>query len=686
MEFLPELDVGGATDAVRGIADLRNHLPINTSSSSNSTLVPAVTTFPMHTLCTGPAGLVLMMQHLFDASNEVGDRFTPIFFPSVKEIIDFSFLEGLIALGRQHANFARWFEPPTHRSPEAINSPPSNKFNIVMLTELDNPTVPIGISGTLVARLLYIVRSVVRSRPDLTDNFIKLGGFNMIRNIFVSNVNYSETVKQMFCEVVGDLQNDPPILKKFIELDYISILLSFTKCRNEGLRNFSISLVDTLRQLAPGKSLIKHSKENSCTKTIVAMIEEKDYSNKRTLCNSINELLQSGDSTFKDEFMQPVNLLPFLSTLKMLLMDKEEMQKPGLQSPHSDTWWLAYTMIAALGMAVGGSAERQIILGKDTEVIPLLIDTLSYSLHDETMSPQLVSAIYKSVARVLHENAIQIYRHPQGVQLLFDYVSIFLAKTDRRKSDWEGAWGMGYMAIIQAVHSSLRNIISDDIREQLWNHFVALVAIFESPLASNIPFENIVSMNNYFHGVITLPVYKDDLAKNLQWVLKCCCHRGPQGFPYLTLISDLQSRNGLIHIKFPSSFMDKIDDFCDTHLDAIRRIIHSLRGSLREIPEDCKENLQWVTTKITAGTLFSKLIAKKSGFKNLEELKSNPISKPPKKGSGSSSSSSAEQKVCGNPACYNHQNLKACGRCKVVYYCGTFCQKEHWKMHKKDCK
>jgi len=41
------------------------------------------------------------------------------------------------------------------------------------------------------------------------------------------------------------------------------------------------------------------------------------------------------------------------------------------------------------------------------------------------------------------------------------------------------------------------------------------------------------------------------------------------------------------------------------------------------------------------------------------------------------------------PECANcsteDDTLRKCGRCKLVVYCGTECQRQHWKAHKKDC-
>jgi len=41
-----------------------------------------------------------------------------------------------------------------------------------------------------------------------------------------------------------------------------------------------------------------------------------------------------------------------------------------------------------------------------------------------------------------------------------------------------------------------------------------------------------------------------------------------------------------------------------------------------------------------------------------------------------------EQKKCANPSCYNDASMK-CSRCKCVSYCGSDCQKIHWKSHHK---
>jgi hypothetical protein len=41
---------------------------------------------------------------------------------------------------------------------------------------------------------------------------------------------------------------------------------------------------------------------------------------------------------------------------------------------------------------------------------------------------------------------------------------------------------------------------------------------------------------------------------------------------------------------------------------------------------------------------------------------------------------------CAKPAEEGVVALKACSRCKTVYYCGSDCQKNHWKAHKAECK
>lgn len=409
------MDVGNLTTAVNALADLRNHLPTPSSSSSSSSFSPAaVVDFPKNTQCIGPAGLILMIQNLFDSTDEIGDTFTPIFPPSVKKALGLPFLEGFIAVGYQHANFERWAAV----SPAAgsnTRSGPLSVMNIQILTELDNRQAPIGFGGTMVARVLYLVRATLKTRPDLTKDFIKLGGVHMMKGMFSSSstsLKYADTVQKMFCEVVGDFQNDPLLLKKFLELDFASILLSFAKeGKNDIVRRFSISLVDSLRGKASFKALQKNSKENSCAALMTAMVEIDDLYEKTQLVYSLNEIL-SVQPALKEEFMLPCNCDPFVRLLKTLLSDREKLMQQGSSANEgqSQAWWLASAMITSLGTAVGGSAERQRYLGRDLEVIPLLIEALSWNLRKENMSTQIVATLYKAVARtegtLSHNNKI----------------------------------------------------------------------------------------------------------------------------------------------------------------------------------------------------------------------------------------------------------------------------------------
>lgn len=41
---------------------------------------------------------------------------------------------------------------------------------------------------------------------------------------------------------------------------------------------------------------------------------------------------------------------------------------------------------------------------------------------------------------------------------------------------------------------------------------------------------------------------------------------------------------------------------------------------------------------------------------------------------------------CDNNDCKETINLKVCAGCKIIQYCSSICQKQHWKEHKKLCK
>ena len=172
------MDVGDLTTAINAVADLRYHLPAPLSSSP-SFIPAAVADFPQNTKCIGPGGLVLMLQNLFDSTIEIGETFAPTFPPLVKKALGVPFLEGFIAVGSQHANFERWVSiSPTQPNDRAY---PMTVMNIDIMTELNNHEVSIGIANTMVARVLYLVKATLKSRPDLTKDFIRLGGVCSVR-------------------------------------------------------------------------------------------------------------------------------------------------------------------------------------------------------------------------------------------------------------------------------------------------------------------------------------------------------------------------------------------------------------------------------------------------------------------------------------------------------------------------
>ncbi|KAF6749845.1 hypothetical protein DFP72DRAFT_911887 [Ephemerocybe angulata] len=50
----------------------------------------------------------------------------------------------------------------------------------------------------------------------------------------------------------------------------------------------------------------------------------------------------------------------------------------------------------------------------------------------------------------------------------------------------------------------------------------------------------------------------------------------------------------------------------------------------------------------------------------------------------------AKPQTCSHPECSKQEGgevqLKKCSACKLVSYCGTQCQRGHWKEHKSACK
>ncbi|KAJ7657194.1 hypothetical protein DFH06DRAFT_459097 [Mycena polygramma] len=45
----------------------------------------------------------------------------------------------------------------------------------------------------------------------------------------------------------------------------------------------------------------------------------------------------------------------------------------------------------------------------------------------------------------------------------------------------------------------------------------------------------------------------------------------------------------------------------------------------------------------------------------------------------------APVRFCSMDQCFNHKDLKQCGRCKVASYCSAECQRQNWKQHKPTC-
>ncbi|KAJ7721616.1 hypothetical protein B0H16DRAFT_1602299 [Mycena metata] len=71
---------------------------------------------------------------------------------------------------------------------------------------------------------------------------------------------------------------------------------------------------------------------------------------------------------------------------------------------------------------------------------------------------------------------------------------------------------------------------------------------------------------------------------------------------------------------------------------------------------------------------------KKSGAK-----KSSMRRREQTDGTGDQAYEDAPVRYCSRDQCFNHHNLKECGRCRSAYYCSVECQRSSWQKHKPEC-
>lgn len=85
-------------------------------------------------------------------------------------------------------------------------------------------------------------------------------------------------------------------------------------------------------------------------------------------------------------------------------------------------------------------------------------------------------------------------------------------------------------------------------------------------------------------------------------------------------------------------------------------------------------------------SLFTNLGFTKAGQVNgmFDDVTTYVLANPDYQAPAGAQDEKTEQERCA--ACGKTGELKRCGRCRTVHYCGPACQKQHWKTHKPDCK
>lgn len=363
--------------------------------------------------------------------------------------------------------------------------------------------------------------------------------------------------------------------------------------------------------------------------------------------------------------------------------------------------WIGTALMDVISTCTGGSLARQeyFYMTYGPTMIPRVAELFTWFKENDvdlavsrscTIFLYKVSARVKTSAKIVFDNkCIDSFLHfAQKIMSLFFHSNWFeLSKPchNLKLDDTFTVSSMALSAIINAIHSDPNNQITETQDEIMFELFGYCTQFLYSYYTKDLSWGQVVNLFNFINGSININESNREKAfKRFIRYTRVQVRRdkeeiemGLYTLPYLTIFSDIVSRNDLIELSFSESddMMNNLDTYIQMHHTNLAQFLEKHKDLVSGLPEDDKEFIFWVQTKVTVGSNFSQLIASLMG-KNTQNTGKQDIKKAVKN----------DKVVCHAAGCCNNERLLSCSLCRSAWYCGKSCQKIDWPRHKQQCK
>ena len=371
---------------------------------------------------TGPVDLLMALQTLYENTDEEKEAYVPHFVGIVLENLDEDFIKGIVALGKLQPHFKGWMaienSTPSKLKKSAATGPLFS-CQLEMICTLDR-SGPIPFHQLLNCRIIYLSAAALITKPELLKLFAKLGGFQVIVDMIEKEVTppAADTLQNFYCDFVSYFTKNPKILKKLLEMDVHSTLMTLSNSKAELVRKYSANLLGKIGH-SKSKTVSKYIDPGSIDTLLVSLCTDmkdaktKDYADYATnLISMIDSQVMASDGA-KDQVCETRNMKQIVQYFL-----KYAASRASFMENDSNCSYIPLGVISMIGNALGGSVERQEKFARDfgATVVTRLVSILNWigpdadpTTHIGSVTTTVCTTIYKISART-----------QKGVDLLYD--------------------------------------------------------------------------------------------------------------------------------------------------------------------------------------------------------------------------------------------------------------------------